>query len=104
MRRQEFIQQLMAMIPLLAAAQGCGGNDSPIPGEIIGSNYRRGHRLRESKQTKTPVRREYRKVVIVGAGISGLSAGRALHQNDISDFLLLDLESEAGGNARSGKK
>ena len=103
MRRQEFIQQLMAMIPLLAAAQGCGGNDSPIPGEIIGSNYRRGHRLRESKQTKTPVRREYRKVVIVGAGISGLSAGRALHQNDISDFLLLDLESEAGGNARSGK-
>ena len=103
MKRQEFIRQMMAMVPLLTAARACRGGGSPIPGEIIGSNYRRGHRLRESKGRKAPVRREYKKVVIVGAGISGLSAGRALHQNDISDFLLLDLESEAGGNARSGK-
>ena len=74
MKRQEFIRQMMAMVPLLAAARACRGGGSPIPGEIIGSNYRRGHRLRESKGRKAPVRREYKKVVIVGAGISGLSA------------------------------
>lgn len=94
---------MMAMVPLLAAVHGCRSKDAPIPGEIIGSNYRRGHRLRESQEPATVTRRERKKVVIVGAGISGLSAGRALYQNGISDFLLLDLEAEAGGNARSGQ-
>jgi len=40
--------------------------------------------------------------VIIGAGISGLSAARHLQANNITDFILLDLEKEAGGNAKSG--
>jgi predicted NAD/FAD-binding protein len=42
-------------------------------------------------------------VAIVGGGISGLSAAWELGRLGIQDFLLLELESESGGNARGGK-
>jgi len=40
--------------------------------------------------------------VIVGGGISGLSAARWLHKNNHTDFLVLDLEKQMGGNAAFG--
>jgi len=42
-------------------------------------------------------------VVIVGGGVAGLSAGWYLARNGFKDFEILDLESEAGGNSRSGE-
>jgi len=45
---------------------------------------------------------EERDAVIVGAGVSGLSAARWLYKNDIKDFVLLELEQKPGGNAASG--
>lgn len=44
-----------------------------------------------------------KKIVIVGAGISGLSAARRLISQGVQDLLLLDLEAQAGGNAKSGQ-
>jgi len=41
-------------------------------------------------------------VLIVGAGVSGLSAARAFVQQGMTDFLVLDLEGAAGGNSRGG--
>lgn len=41
-------------------------------------------------------------VVIVGAGISGLAAAWQLARAGVDDFLLLDMEPEAGGNSRAG--
>ncbi len=75
----------------------------PLPeGEILGASNILGHRLRagqilEPGETlKTPV-------VIVGGGIAGLSAGWKLQKAGFTDFAILELESEVGGNARSGK-
>jgi glycine/D-amino acid oxidase-like deaminating enzyme len=42
-------------------------------------------------------------VVIVGAGIAGLAAGWKLARSGFADFLLVELESEAGGNSRAGR-
>lgn len=61
-----------------------------------------GHLLREPN---FPPPSETRRVpvVIVGAGIGGLSAGWKLAKAGFNDFLLVELESEAGGNSRAGR-
>ena len=41
-------------------------------------------------------------LVIVGGGIAGLSAAWRLRRRGFHDFVLLEMEPEAGGNARSG--
>ncbi|MES2892018.1 MAG: FAD-dependent oxidoreductase [Bacteroidota bacterium] len=73
-----------------------------IKGEIIGASSAVGHLLRDKKQEPSG-ETITTKVVIVGGGVSGLSAARYLHQQVITDFILLDLEPEVGGNAASGK-
>ena len=74
----------------------------PLPaGDILGPSDAIGHRLwamdfpEPTETLKTPV-------VIVGGGIAGLSAGWKLQQAGFTDFVLLELEPEVGGNARSG--
>jgi len=74
----------------------------PLPeGEVLGASDALGHRLwatdfpEPTETLKTPV-------VIVGGGIAGLSAGWKLQQAGFTDFVLLELEPEVGGNARSG--
>ncbi|ULT26378.1 NAD(P)/FAD-dependent oxidoreductase [Sphingobacterium sp. E70] len=42
-------------------------------------------------------------ILILGAGVTGLSAAYRLQQRGMNDFLLLDMESEVGGNARHGE-
>lgn len=73
-----------------------------IEGRIVGASSSVGHLLK-NKLNETPVEKTRKKVVIVGGGISGLSAARYLQQQGIKDFALLDLENEAGGNSASGK-
>ena len=42
-------------------------------------------------------------MAIVGSGIAGLSASRALKQAGIDDFRIFELDSAAGGNSRQGE-
>jgi predicted NAD/FAD-dependent oxidoreductase len=42
------------------------------------------------------------RVLIAGGGVAGLAAARALRLRGMDDFALLELEDEAGGNARGG--
>ena len=72
------------------------------PGELFGMNHMLGHRLRG---TNFPAPSETRKtgVLIVGGGISGLSAAWRLAKSAVDDFLVLEMESEAGGNSRAGQ-
>jgi monoamine oxidase len=59
-----------------------------------GASDRRGHRLRApSVQRRTDV-------LVIGAGIAGLAAARALQRGGIHDVALLELEDAAGGNSR----
>jgi monoamine oxidase len=65
-------------------------------------NHALGHRLRDGN---FPAPSETRKtgVLIVGGGISGLSAAWKLANSLVDDFLVLEMESEAGGNSRAGR-
>ena len=61
-----------------------------------------GHRLRDRTPFTAP--RETRRVpiVIVGGGIAGLSAAWRLDKRGIRDYVVLEMEARAGGNARWG--
>ena len=71
-------------------------------GSIVGGNYWLGHALRDGKLPTVSETAETG-VVVVGGGISGLSAARRLERKGFSDFTLLELEARPGGNAISGK-
>ena len=61
-----------------------------------------GHAVRDGRAA-VPIRRtERRPVVIVGGGVAGLSAAWWLQRQGMRDFVLLELASTAGGNARGG--
>ena len=99
MKRRDFLAAA-ACAPLLACA---GRGDPPLPpGELQGSGMDIGHRLRERAfATPTEVRRV--PVLVIGAGIAGLSAGWKLQRAGFGDFLIAEMEPEAGGNSRYGE-
>ena len=77
--------------------------DTPTySGGWVGANAERGHRVRDSKSGSLPAPQAQRRagVLIVGAGISGLAAARALMRSGIDDIQVFDLEDQAGGNSR----
>ena len=89
---------------LLAAAAlaGCTRDGTPpLAGGWVGADMTRGHALRDNAPLAAPagpVRRAG--VLIVGSGIAGLAAARALLQAGVDDFRVFELEDAAGGNSR----
>jgi NAD(P)-binding Rossmann-like domain len=77
--------------------------DRPIAGSFVNDSFQLGHKLRD--RSSFPVARsvEKRAVVIVGGGIAGLSAAWRLHKRDFKDFVLLEMNEQAGGNSRWGE-
>lgn len=72
-------------------------------GAVLGASSAVGHLLRDH-ELALPVESETQvQTVIVGGGIAGLSAAWWLKKNDYSDFLLLELEDQVGGNSQSGR-
>ncbi|MBU6153347.1 MAG: NAD(P)-binding protein [Bdellovibrionales bacterium] len=74
----------------------------PVPGRILGASAKTGHLLREGR-FPAPSKVETTDTVIIGGGISGLSAGWWLERNHQTSYRILELEEEAGGNSRSGR-
>ena len=79
---------------------GCDVKPGELQGSWVGAHVDRGHRLRGElpREGDGPVRRT--NVLIVGGGVSGLACARAVSKAGIDDVALLELEDEAGGNAR----
>jgi len=73
-----------------------------IAGEMLGASASIGHQLREGKFPQA-ARTVCKDVVIVGGGIAGLSAAYTLAKAGKTDFMLLELEAQTGGNSCSGK-
>ncbi|HYD51803.1 MAG TPA: FAD-dependent oxidoreductase, partial [Gemmatimonadaceae bacterium] len=74
-----------------------------IAGGFVDDGGATGHRLRDGAAMPA-VRRTVRTgVVIVGAGIAGLSAAWWLRRRGMDDFVVLELERQAGGNSRWGE-
>lgn len=107
MNRRQFLWSLTAATAVTGGIYTwrrlASPNTQPLPaGEILGASDTLGHRLRggdfpdPTETLKVPV-------VIVGGGIAGLSAGWKLLKSGFSDFVILELEPDVGGNARHGE-
>lgn len=101
MDRKKFIQSSLILAAMRAAVPSCAPKKK-IKGSIVGASSTVGHLLRD-KKFGTPAEQYKKKIVIVGGGVSGLSAAKYLYNNGEQDFLLLDLEKEVGGNAQHGQ-
>ena len=93
MKRRSFLAG--AALPLV----GCERVEQ-IQGGFSGIAHERGHLLRERKDWPKPTKIHKTRVVIAGGGVAGLAAARALRLKNQPDFVLLELETEAGGNSR----
>ena len=99
LRRRDFIG---ASAGALALA-GCESRP-PIDGGFTGIDVARGHAWRDGAgRGAAPAEARRTRVVIAGGGVAGLAAARALRLAGTEDFVLLELEDGAGGNARGGR-
>lgn len=69
---------------------------------LSGTNHILGHRLRLNDFPK-PVRTITTPYLIIGGGITGLSAARQFAKKGITDFLIVELENHVGGNSSNGE-
>ncbi|HEY3635101.1 MAG TPA: FAD-dependent oxidoreductase [Caldimonas sp.] len=102
-RRDVLVASLATLAPLAA----CTRDDAARwQGGWIGSDDARGHRVRDGwPKTKAggppEVARTHRVgAIVVGAGVAGLAAARALLAAGVDDCHVLELEDRAGGNSR----
>jgi len=103
--RREFLGAALAAPAILT---GCGKPDdwrTRVDGRWIGDNSALGHRVRDRARdaaAHSPAGARERRcdVLVVGSGIAGLSAARSLQRAGITDFTVLELEDEPGGNSR----
>ncbi len=73
-----------------------------ISGALNGPNATAGHILRDKIKIPLATRSKKVNTLIIGAGISGLSAARWLQKHGKTDFEILELEDHAGGNSSFG--
>ena len=88
------------------AFAACESGESRVfpDGEIVGQSVTLGHLLRENRTFDVPADRwETKKVAIIGGGVAGLTAAWKFKKDNFNDFVLLELEKEIGGTARSGQ-
>jgi hypothetical protein len=96
--RREFLQLGCAALIGMSTK-----SDRKIVGGWVNDNSTAGHAIRDRASVGSPSRTERVPLVIVGGGISGLSAAWRLHKRGFRDFVLLEMNDSAGGNARSGE-
>ncbi len=90
----------------LASFAGCEPRRPAYEGGWVGAAVERGHRLRNgppaSKSGAGPEPAVVRRAgaIVVGGGMAGLAAARALMRAGVDDVRVLELENAAGGNSR----
>lgn len=97
MNRRDFIQYGVTSTGIGVILHSCKSK-SKITGSITGASAGVGHLLRD-KKFDSVVSRDQTDVVIIGAGISGLSAARHLKLQGLNNFVVLELDQHIGGNA-----
>ena len=100
--RRQFGRQIIASASAALVGLQAKG-DRRIAGSFVNDAFARGHLIRDRAPMAGARREERIPVVIVGGGIAGLSAAWRLEKRGFEDFVLLEMNGEAGGNARSGE-
>ena len=100
MKRRRFIQTAIALAGLSGSLSSCK-QGRKFSGTINGAFANIGHQLRD-KSFSAPTSFIEKDIVIIGAGVSGLSAAYHLNKAGMRNFLLLDLEGKTGGNSGYG--
>jgi hypothetical protein len=75
-------------------------SDQKISGSFVNDSLAAGHLLRDHRPFPSPKKTVRMPVVIIGGGISGLSAAWRFHKKGFQDYLILEMNEKAGGNAR----
>jgi glycine/D-amino acid oxidase-like deaminating enzyme len=96
--RRQFLQSASAALIGLSIK-----GDRAIAGSFVNDSFQLGHQLRDRASFPQPKQVVKRQVVIVGGGIAGLSAAWRLHKKGFTDFVLLEMNDQAGGNSRWGE-
>jgi len=96
--RREFLQSASAALVGLSIK-----GDRPIAGSFVNDSFQTGHRLRDRARFPQPTHVVKHAVVIVGGGMAGLSAAWRLHKKGFTDFVLLEMNEQPGGNSRWGE-
>lgn len=87
-----------------AALIGLSTKTEPtLDGSFVNESAASGHLLRDRYQFPAASKSEKYPLVIVGGGIAGLSAAWWLRKRGFDDFVLLEMNPQAGGNARWGE-
>lgn len=103
MQRRRFIKLCAFSCAAGIGLTHCQLKKHSITGSITGSSSSVGHLLRDGTLNYKPSTIEQVDTLIIGGGVSGLSAARFLSLAGKNDYLLLELENDLGGNARMGQ-
>jgi glycine/D-amino acid oxidase-like deaminating enzyme len=95
---------IAAFLGSAVAASACKRSPvrAPVPGEIIDRAVDTGHKLRAGPLPRAQVA-EPVDVLIIGAGVAGLSAAWRLAGAGVKGVRVVELDDEVGGTSRSGK-
>lgn len=96
--RRKFLQSSSAALVGLSLK-----SDRPISGSFVNDSFQQGHLLRDRASFPAPKQKLKIPVVIVGGGIAGLSAAWRLNKRGFKDFVVLEMNDQAGGNSRWGE-
>ena len=100
MKRRDFLGSLIAAPALIGLTKK---SPPAIVGNFVDDGGALGHSLRSGTLRVSSATPRRVPIVIVGGGIAGLSAGWELERKGFRDFVILELEKNAGGNSRSGE-
>lgn len=100
--RKDFLKTMFLGSLMLPFLQYCEKKGKSLLLKITGTNHVLGHKL-WAKDFPEPTEEVHTKYLIVGGGISGLSACRFFSQNNENDYLLVEMENRLGGNSSNGQ-
>lgn len=100
--RKDFLKTIVLGGLMLPFFQYCGKKVKSLLLKITGTHHVLGHKLwaKDFPQFSEVIHTQY---LVVGGGISGLSACRFFSQQNENDYLLLEMEDHLGGNSSNGQ-
>ena len=103
--RRKLLKSALVGSGALAVSGACflTKRDRVVQGSFVDRSHVVGHRIRDGASFSKPKERIQVPIVVVGGGIAGLSAAWRLDKLGFREFVLLELEEQAGGNSRWGE-